>query len=243
MGMIAGDDNTKITNRVIGTNAMQGKDGVTQSTRNQVHTITRTAVMDIAGNARKMFFDANSDVINEELFVATLDSRTTPICRSLDGHTFPLKKGPVPPLHFCCRSCRVAVIDNALAGQRPANPTTQKQLLREWSTKQNFGTPILNRDGLPKGSKGAFDKWATGRKRELIGPVPAKTNYQSWLSRQSNHFQEEVMGVTKAKLFRDGGLTLDRFVDANGNELTLSQLARADAEAFRKAGLDPGDFK
>jgi hypothetical protein len=55
-------------------------------------------------------------------------------------------------------------------------------------------------------------------------------------------FQEDVLGVTKAKLFRDGKLPLDRFVDRNGNELTLKDLAKKHADAFVAAGLDPTKY-
>jgi hypothetical protein len=50
------------------------------------------------------------------------------------------------------------------------------------------------------------------------------------------------MGVTKAKLFRDGGLELDKFVHRNGDELTLRELAQKHADAFRAAGLDPSKY-
>jgi hypothetical protein len=37
-------------------------------------------------------------------------------------------------------------------------------------------------------------------------------------------------------------LNVDQFVDRNGTELTLEQLAATKPEAFRKAGLDPEKF-
>ena len=40
-----------------------------------------------------------------------------------------------------------------------------------------------------------------------------------------------------------GGLTLDKFVELNGNELTLAQLATRHSDAFLRAGLDPAKFK
>lgn len=85
------------------------------------------------------------------------------------------------------------------------------------------------------------DKYAflsEGRTRSSRdGYVDGDETYQSWLKRQPAEFQDEVLGKTKAQLFRKGGLTLDRFVDRAGNELTLEQLAKKEAEAFRKAGL------
>jgi hypothetical protein len=56
-------------------------------------------------------------------------------------------------------------------------------------------------------------------------------------------FQNDTLGITKAKLFREGGLNLDKFVNRNGDELTLAQLAEREAAAFRAAGLDPDKYR
>lgn len=240
-GMVAGEDSATIARRVVGTGTLKGADGVTEISRRQIQAVTRTAVQHIANGARDAWFEDNSDILTAEQFVATLDSRTTPICRALDGKVYPVGKGPRPPLHFQCRSLRIAAIDGTLAGDRPAKPVTQKQLLREYAERNNLGD-IRSRDDLPRGTKGDFDKFSRSRIRELVGPIPASTSYQVWLKGQSTAFQNEVLGVTKAKLFRDGGLELDKFVTRNGDELTLSELASKHADAFRAAGLDPTKY-
>lgn len=66
----------------------------------------------------------------------------------------------------------------------------------------------------------------------LDGQVPAKMNYQEWLKKQSVERQNDVLGVTKAKLFREGGLTLDKFVSKNGHVYTLDELKIRNANAF-----------
>lgn len=241
LGMVAGETNDTIARRVVGTRALRGSDGMTEATRRQVQAITRTAVMHVANNARSEFLNENADIITGEQYVATLDARTTPICKSLDGKIFKPGKGPIPPLHYNCRSLRIAAINGALLGDRPAKPYTEKQLLREYSERNGL-EGIASRDDLPYGTKGAFDKWRRNRVRELVGPIPAATNYQQWLKGQSVEFQNDTLGITKGKLFREGGLTLDKFVNRNGDELNLSQLAQREASAFRAAGLDPDDF-
>lgn len=240
-GMIAGEHSAVIARRVVGTSALLGSDGMTEMTRRQVQTIVRTAVQHVANAARSEFFRNNADIITAEQFVATLDSRTTPICRSLDGKSYEIGKGPVPPLHMACRSLRIAAIDGVLAGDRPAKPTTERILVKEYAEKNRLGI-IASRDDLPRGTKGDYDKWSRGRIRELVGPIPASTNYQAWLKGQSKDFQDEVLGINKAKLFRDGGLTLDKFVHRNGDELTLAELAKKERAAFKAAGLDPDKY-
>ena len=67
--------------------------------------------------------------------------------------------------------------------------------------------------------------------------VDGRTNYNSWLKKQTKGFQEEVLGKTRAKLFRDGGLSMERFVDKNYNEINLDKLKQLEPMAFEKAGL------
>ncbi len=241
IGMVQGESSQQIARRVVGSASLNGKDGATQIARNQAAAITRTAVNAYSNAARRAYYVANEDIFRNELYVATLDSRTTPICRSLDGEVFPLGEGPLPPLHFNCRSLRIAVIDNNFIGKRPAKTSTEKGLLREFTAQQGI-KGVSSRAALPFGTKGKFDAFSRTRIRELTGQVPAKTTYQEWLGRQSAQFQDDVLGVTKGRLFRRGDLPLDRFVNRNGDELTLSQLATRDRQAFIDAGLDPEDF-
>lgn len=240
IGMVQGESNNDIAKRIVGTAQLRGTEGVTEITRRQAAALTRTAVNFIGNEARSAFFKANEDIIEGEQFVATLDSRTTAVCRANDGKKFKIGEGPIPPLHFNCRSLRVPVLLGDALGDRPAKAVTNKQLLREFSAKNDIN--VKSRDDLPRGLKGEFDKFSRKRIRELTGQVPATTSYQTWLKSQSKEFQEDVLGKTKAKLFRDGKLQLDKFVTRNGTELTLSQLAKKHADAFRAAGLNPEDF-
>jgi hypothetical protein len=185
---------------------------------------------------------ANQDLFSEEQFVATLDARTTPVCRSLDGKRYPVGKGPIPPLHFNCRSLRVPVLDGDALGKRPFVAATKAQLLREYAEREGLKVP-KTREALPRGHKGAFDAFARMRVRQLTGRAPGRTTYQEWLSTQSAAFQDDVLGKTRARLFREGGLTLDKFVNRRGDEIPLSELARLHAAAFRAAGLDPKGFE
>lgn len=67
--------------------------------------------------------------------------------------------------------------------------------------------------------------------------APEKTTYAEWLAKQDSEFVTDLLGDTKAKLFREGDLSLSKFVDASGKEYTIEQLRAREAEAFKKAGL------
>lgn len=241
IGLTQGETVQEISRRVVGTVALRGRNGVTQITRRNAEAIVLTATNAIANQAKREFYLANATLIDIVLYVATLDAVTTAVCRGLDGKRFKIGKGPIPPLHVRCRSLRIALLDADPLGKRPMKPVTERGLLREFARREGFDAPTT-RAGLPRGTKGAFDSFARRRTRELIGRVPAKVSYQEWLGRQSAMFQNDVLGRTKGRLFRRGGLKLDRFVDAAGNEKTLAELAASDARAFRAAGLDPRDF-
>jgi hypothetical protein len=77
----------------------------------------------------------------------------------------------------------------------------------------------------------------------MDGPIDGGTNYYQWLKTQPSAFQDAALGKTRARLFRDGGLTAERFaalqLDRRFEPLTLDELRALDPLAFIKAGIDP----
>lgn len=73
------------------------------------------------------------------------------------------------------------------------------------------------------------------------GQVPASMTYYEWLKTQDEEFQNDVLGPTRAKLFRDGGLTAEQFarlnLGRNFEPLTLEQMRRKNPAAFDRAGI------
>ncbi len=76
-----------------------------------------------------------------------------------------------------------------------------------------------------------------GSRASMNGQVAESETYQTWLQKQPASFQDDILGPSRGKLFREGGMTLDRFVDRNGASLTLDQLRSKDAAAFKAAGV------
>lgn len=68
-------------------------------------------------------------------------------------------------------------------------------------------------------------------------PPPSRETYGKWLSRQTAETQDDVLGPSQAKLWREGGLKLDRFVDRTGAAYTLDELRTRERAAFVRAGL------
>jgi len=197
--------------------------GVADISRNGLAALVRTATNHI-GNEAAALFAAQNPYIKRERYAATLDARTTLVCAGLDGQVFDVGEGPRPPLHYQCRSTRVPFIDAAYLGQRPAVDATQAGARRAYI---EAGEPA---DG--------FDKFRKKYFRERTGPIPAETTYQQWLSRRSAQMQDDILGPTRGKLFRAGGLRIDQFTAANGRTLTLDELRKRHADAFRRANID-----
>lgn len=87
-----------------------------------------------------------------------------------------------------------------------------------------------------------YDFLSEGRTRSALnGPVDASESYYDWLKAQPKATQIEALGDTRAKLFRDGGLSADRFAELNLGRnfqpLTLDQMRALEPKAFEAAGL------
>lgn len=82
----------------------------TQISRRSAELVTRTAVSHVSNVARQATYEDNDDVISGVQWVATLDTRTSDLCKGLDGKVFPIDKGPRPPAHFRCRSSTTPVL-------------------------------------------------------------------------------------------------------------------------------------
>lgn len=61
-----------------------------------------------------------------------------------------------------------------------------------------------------------------------------RTTYGGWLKTQPKSFIDEALGPERSELFRNGGLTIDKFVDPTGRVYTLTQLQRMNPIAFQE---------
>lgn len=70
-----------------------------------------------------------------------------------------------------------------------------------------------------------------------VKQVSGQSTYGGWLRKQSKLFQEEVLGKDRAKLFRQGGLSIGKFTNFDGRTYTLDELRSLHPMAFERAGL------
>lgn len=99
---------------VRGTRAASYADGLIERMRRDISSLVRTTIQHMSNAAQMAVIAANADLLIGYRFVATLDSRTTIVCRSLDGRVFKIGEGPVPPLHINCRSITVPEMNESV---------------------------------------------------------------------------------------------------------------------------------
>lgn len=199
-GFSEGLTNSQLFQMVRGTKAANYKDGILARMDANVEAVVHTSVQQVASTARMATMEANADIIEGYRIIATLDGKTTPLCRSLDQRVFEINKGPKTPLHIRCRSTMVP------------------ELGAEWAF---------------------LDKGATRSAQD--GPVPAETTYYEWLKTQPAGFQDEALGKKRAALFREGGLSAERFAQLNlGRNFeprTLAEMKKLEPLAFERADV------
>ncbi|MEB0226265.1 minor capsid protein [Pseudomonas sp. 10S4] len=202
-GFFEGQTNFQIIRNIRGTKATGYKDGILATTNRNASTVVHTAIQHVSSQARMEVAKANTDIVAEIEMVATLDSKTSQQCRSMDGRRFPVDSGPRPPFHPNCRTTFIFL-------------TKLSEIFAKGATRASVGA-----DGP--------------------GQVNASLDYYHWLQQQPASFQNEAIGPVRAKLFREGGLSIQRFaelqLDRNFSPLTLAQMKALEPLAFAKSGI------
>jgi SPP1 gp7 family putative phage head morphogenesis protein len=109
---------------------------------NQVMALVRTSINQVANSASQQVYEANQDITKKYRYVATLDTRTSAICRALDGREFEYGKGPMPPQHFNCRSTTVPIIDSDILP--PSTTATRASKDGQVPINQSYGEWLAN---------------------------------------------------------------------------------------------------
>ena len=216
-GVFSGESTQQIASRMIGRlefgqrgsvrQIAQAGGELTKLANHQIQTIVRTSVNQVQNQASQAVYAANSKVAPKYEYVATLDSRTSPICKRLDGRKFEYNKGPTPPQHFNCRSTTVPVVDYA-------------------GLKKQKGFEDLTPP--PKG------KVVTRPTGEGGGRVPQDTQYGDWLLSQDKKLKVKTLGNEQkvryferlAKKEGSGQKAIRKMVREDGSERSLKDLER-----------------
>ncbi|MCP4987586.1 MAG: hypothetical protein GY928_16465 [Colwellia sp.] len=201
-GFLRGDTTQQIAQRITG----KGRH-IDKKVRAANKQIVRTSLAHISTVARHATMEENNDIVVGYEWVSTLDGRTSPLCRPLDGKIFHYKKNgykPKPPLHPNCRSTTSPVLDKRYR--------MDDSLARRSSSGSDGGRQVNAKESYYTWLK----KQSVEFQNDAIGPVRAKLLRDGGLS---------------AKEF--GALTTDQ----KFRPLTLIELEKKLPLAFSKAGI------
>lgn len=205
-GVSQGETNDQIVRALRGTKSMNYTDGVLKTTRNNLQSLVRTGRTHLANTAYDETYQALG--VEEVIFVATIDGRTTLRCSSLDATTYKVGTNyPRPPLHYGCRSIIAPYFGGRIAGKRPFVKAFQP-----------IGT--IRKDKRPEG---------------MVGQMRASTSMSEFLRRPDNAaFAREYFGPTRFKLFQEGKISINQMIRADGTRYTIAELRQRHAKDFRE---------
>lgn len=116
-GHFEGKTVQELKQQIRGTRKNGFRDGILQASSRHAEAIVRTGLQQAACDAREEFAQDNDDLIEGVQILATLDSRTTVVCRSLDHRVLPLSDPRRPPFHVNCRSTFIFVLKPKYRGK------------------------------------------------------------------------------------------------------------------------------
>lgn len=213
IGYVEGQTTQQIIQRVRGTRAKGYSDGIIEIDRRNAEAVVRTAVSHVAGAARDRFYEQNEDLIKAVVWSATLDTRTSEGCRIRDGKRYePVSHKP---------------LGHKIPWAGGPGRLHWRCRSSSYPVTKSWRELGLDIDDLPPPARASMD-----------GTVPGDTTFGDWLKRQSAARQDEIVGATRGKLMRQGDMPFDSLYTNRGQLLTLEELRKKNAEAFRRAGLD-----
>lgn len=196
-GVIEGSTPEQITARIVGRG---DEPGILDAARRNVRALVHSSVMTAANRARLETFRKNAKHVGGVRWLATLDSHTCTTCAVLDGSTWDLEGQPTNGTTMAFQ------MPPAHFGCRCVASPVPKSL------NDIFGTTGID-EAIAAGS----------RRASANGPVAARS-FADFLENQPRAFVEQVLGVRRAELWRQGKITLRDLVSGSGRELTLEQL-------------------
>ena len=158
--------------------------------------LARTSLQHAANQARQATWEANSDIVSRVRWVSTLDSRTSTLCRSLDGQEYPLDSGPRPPAHP--NACLPGTMIKTIRGNVPIEHIKVGDMVKTHTGtyKRVYTVMARHHDGV---CRNLIDNF--GRRVSLTNEHPILTMRKGWV---------EVGQVDRGDIFFNDSEQLNR---------------------------------
>ena len=196
LGLSQNETQDQIIRRVRGTAANGYRDGVLEASRVQAAAVVRTTTANVSAQAREETYKSMSGVVKGVQWVATLDTRTCPICGPRDGQVYDLDdpKAPRPPAHWNCR-CTTAPVLKSYREIARLKPRAAAEV-------------------------------SEGTRASMDGQVPDAVTWKEWVDKQPAGRQDEIFGASRAKLYRSGRVDAKDLATRTGRIRTVAELER-----------------
>lgn len=160
--------------------------------------LVQTSVQTVANASLLETFKQNADVVKGVKQVSTLDGHTTDICIAYSEAEWSLDEKPINGTKL------------PFNGGPPRHWNCRSVLVPITKTFKELGIDV--------------PEFRPTSRASTDGQVSADMTFDSFLTRKGQAFQDEVLGKGRAKLWRDGTITLTQLLDQKGNPLTLAEL-------------------
>jgi len=208
MGMARGETILELRNRIMpvmpdGTPNIDlrsepdlGRRDIVRKARRDAEALVRTSALTVCREAQLDVFEENADVIGGVEWLSTLDDRTTPLCRALDGLEWSIPdyepKGHNTPWpgtspHWNCRSIVVPVTK------------TWEELSKEAGGDSEHAKRLDE----------AMEDVPESVRASMGGPVPGDMTYSQWFDEQPEERQREILGEKGMEAY-ESGVPLDK---------------------------------
>lgn len=167
------------------------------ATRNAT-AIARTGIQEVANGVRLEMLNTNAKIFQGVRYVATLDTRTTKTCMTLDGKiwTLPDHKPYKHNKQWVFGSKKSGAIGNIV----------------HWNCRSSF---------IPH----AFDVGKLeGDTRYSMDGIIEDQSFEDWFRNQTHDRQNQLVGVKRADLLREGKISFNDLTKTNSEARTLKEL-------------------
>ena len=189
----------QIVRRIAGSKKL-GIPGIMDVSRRNASALVHTSIQQVSNDARMATFKENSDVVKGMRQLSTFDSKTSEICMSYSGAEWDLDGVPIN--------------GNTLpyGGGCPRHFNCRSLTVPITLTFKELGLDVPE---------------VKGTRASDLGQIKSDTTFDEFLKRHDAAYQDDLLGPGRAKLFRDGKLTMSDLMGQHDRPLSLKQLGGA----------------
>jgi hypothetical protein len=193
-GVAQGETISQITKRIVGSK-VEGITGTVELAQRHASALVHSSVMQIANDAKMAVFRENADILNGVQWLSTFDSRSCLECAARSGMTWDLDGNPIN-----------ATLPFSIP---PLHVNCHCVLTGVTKSYRELGLDV--------------DK-EIGTRASDLGQVPADWTFDEFLKHHDAAYQDELLGKGKARMYREGKMTVRDLLSQHGRPLTLKEL-------------------